>query len=92
MGQVFDNPISGPASAGREVQSRPSALRILPSAGKPALPPNYLHFCKSAFLGAKPLLPGLYKAFFAVTTAVFRPAFCTHGGKGLFQTCAIIAP
>ena len=63
-----------------------------PLAAKPAFPANYFHFCKSAFLGAKPLLPSLYKALFTVGNPLFRPAFCTHGGKAFFQIHALIVP
>ncbi|MGA2544864.1 MAG: hypothetical protein ABSG78_25215, partial [Verrucomicrobiota bacterium] len=83
------------ASSALAVHPTPSANSCRRSAfpaAKPAFSPNYFHFCKSAFLGAKRLLPGLYKGFFAVATPVFRPAFCTHGGKALFQTCGMIVP
>src|ERR1039458_1551818 len=63
-----------------------------PPAANPPFPPNYFHFCKSTFLAAKPLLPGLYKAFFEVINPVFGPAFCTHGGQSLFQIRALIVP
>jgi hypothetical protein len=83
------------ASSALAVHPTPSANSCRRSAfpaAKTAFPPNYFHFCKSAFLGAKPLLPGLYKGFFEVATSLFRPAFCTHGGQSLFQTCGLIVP
>jgi hypothetical protein len=49
----------------------PFPIQHSPQAGKAAFPPNYFHFCKSAFLGANRLLPGLDKGFFAVTTPLF---------------------
>ena len=88
-------PSKSPPIAG---QIRPPLLhsntpRSHPSAGSPpAFPTNYFHFCKSAFLGAKPLLPGLYKAFLAVNNPVFGHAFCTHGGQSFFQIHALMVP
>ena len=69
-----------------------STIQHSPPAGKPAFPLNYFHFCKSAFLAAKPLSPSLYKGFFPVNTPVFRPAFCTHGGQPFVQIHALIVP
>jgi hypothetical protein len=63
-----------------------------PLAAKPAFPPNYFQSCKSAFLGGKPLLPSVYKAFIGVNNPVFGHAFCTHGAQSFFQIHALIVP
>jgi hypothetical protein len=59
------NPESRPESW-RWPSDRSAANLISTPAAKAAFGPDYFHFCKTVIFVKNPLLPNLYKAFFAV--------------------------
>jgi hypothetical protein len=68
------------------MRSAPFFSASPPTPAKPAFPPNYFHFCISAFWPPKPLLPSLYKAFFAVKNPVFDTHFIRTVRSRFFRT------